>query len=352
MSNNRLTTAVLGLKDQGLRLLATAAAMEYFDIVAVAEKEKDLARETAKQYDCRAFDDYRRLIVENQLDCILVAAGFYSCEQHLHAALKKKFNVFKLRPLSRNFEEAGEIVKLAEAQGIKLAVGVPARFSDAFARLKSALHESQIDQVSLVTVTCEYRDEHRPAWHADPKFAGGGVLLRDAYEIIDLIVELFGVPEQVYALFTGAAADRLQRHALTEDSALVIMKYPGDLCVNLVATRAQGPYAANETICCFGSDKVLTGSREKIRIDDRAGRKLKQNRFSYDPDVALSKALENFAMSILDPQQNPLICSGKEQLKNMAVIEAAYLSSRTAMPEQPRRILALEEAEPTLLWTV
>jgi len=53
-------------------------------------------------------------------------------------------------------------------------------------------------------------------------------------------------------------------------------------------------------------------------------------------------------MSILEPAEHPLQCGGQEQLENMAVIEAAYLSARTGMPEQPRRILALSESGPTL----
>lgn len=348
MSADKLKTAVLGLKDGGDSLLSIAAASQYFDIIAVGEKETDLAQQTAKQYGCAAFDDYRQLVIQNELDCLLVAAGMYSCEQHLGSAIKKKFNVFKLKPLARNFEEASELVRLAEAEGVRVVVGIPLRFSEGFNQLRSLIDNGTIEQVSLVTVCCEYRREHRPAWHFDPALAGGGVLLRESYEIIDLLLRSFGVPEQVYSLLTNTAADRQQRHALTEDSAVVAMRYGSDLCLNLVATRAAGPQAVTESVCCFSKDKLLVLGTDKMRIEDRSGRKLKQKRFTYDEGAAMKQALENFALSILDPQQNPLSCSAKEQLQTMAVIEAAYLSSRTGMPEQPRRLLALEQAEPML----
>ena len=35
----------------------------------------------------------------------------------------------------------------------------------------------------------------------------------------------------------------------------------------------------------------------------------------------------------------------------MAVIEAAYLSARTAMPEEPQRILEIVGSEPANIWT-
>jgi len=350
MSRDKLKTAMLGLKDGGESLLSIAAQSQYFDIVAVAEKETELAQETAKLYGCAAFDDYRQFVIQNELDCVLAAAGMYSCEQHLRAAIKKKFNVFKLKPLARNFEEASELVRLAKVEGVNLSIAVPLRFGEMFAQLKSTLDKSAVEQISLVTIVSEYRKEHRPAWHNDPKSAGGGVLLREGYEIIDLLVRTFGVPEQVYSLVTNIASDRQQRHALTEDSAVVTMKYGSDLCVNLVVTRAPGPQSDSENIRCFGKEKVLILTRDKMRIESRAGEKLKQKRLSYDENEAVKESLENFALSILEPQENTLLCSGQEQLKNMAVIEAAYLSSRTGMPEQPRRILAIEEIEPKLFW--
>ena len=60
--------------------------------------------------------------------------------------------------------------------------------------------------------------------------------------------------------------------------------------------------------------------------------------------------LTSFAMSILAPDDNPLACSADQNLKNMAVIESAYLSARTGFPEQPQKILDIEQNEPTEIW--
>jgi hypothetical protein len=53
--------------------------------------------------------------------------------------------------------------------------------------------------------------------------------------------------------------------------------------------------------------------------------------------------LKDFAMSILLPEENKLTSSGRENLKGMAVIEAAYLSARTSMPEEPARVLQMSQ---------
>jgi hypothetical protein len=47
------------------------------------------------------------------------------------------------------------------------------------------------------------------------------------------------------------------------------------------------------------------------------------------------------------PDKNRLSSGGAENLKNMAVLEAAYLSARTGMPEEPAKILQKANIEPT-----
>jgi predicted dehydrogenase len=132
MSTDKLRTAVLGLKDDPdvARLLSITAGSQYYQLTAVADKDTELAEATAKRYGCEAYDDYRQFVIQNELDCLFIAAGIYSCEQYVKAAIKKKFNIFKLKPLARNFEEASELVRLAKAEGVKLAVGVARRYGD------------------------------------------------------------------------------------------------------------------------------------------------------------------------------------------------------------------------------
>jgi hypothetical protein len=80
-------------------------------------------------------------------------------------------------------------------------------------------------------------------------------------------------------------------------------------------------------------------SDKKLAISEKPEQNAKE--FTYDDDetVRMEKLLNNFALSILAPDENKLSSSGKENLNNMAVIESAYLSARTGMPEEPNRIL-------------
>ncbi|UCF00215.1 MAG: Gfo/Idh/MocA family oxidoreductase [Planctomycetota bacterium] len=339
MSENKLKTAVLGLKDKGRLLLEAAAGIEQFEIAAVADKDTKLAEKTALKYSCRAYDDYRQLIIQNQFDCLLVAAGMHTCEQYLRAAMKKKFNILKLAPPARNFEEAVEFVQLAEDENIKFAVGNPSRFAQSFTALQQYLQEGKIEQIFLVTAFCTFGNEQQPSWQTDPKLAGGGVLLHNCYDIIDQILCNFAAPQQVYSLSTNTVSDRGQRSYLTEDTAVITMKFSDSYFGNLIASKVFGQ--EQKLLKLYGKDKILTVSNSRLTISDCLGQLSEQLKYDDDEIRCMTKQLKNFAFSILSPDKNKLRSSGRENLKDMAVIESAYLSARTAMPEEPARILEM-----------
>jgi len=360
MSERKLKAGVLGLSEEGLALLKVASAVEHFEIVAVGDKDGTVAEKVAEQYQCAGFDDYRQLITEvdsrsgsgvgdslrrNDIGCLLVAGGMYSCDEQVRMAMKKKFNVLKLAPAARNFEEAAVFVRLAEDEGVKFAIASPMRFARSYLALHEYLQQGRMEQVFLITALCSVGNNEHPAWHTDPKLSGGGALLRDCYGLIDQILWNFPAPEQVYSLNTNLAADKQQRHYLTEDTAVVAMKFSDTLTGNIVGSKAFGP--REEFLKLYGKDRIVTVSNTCFSVSDGRGQKIEESEYE-DDDVSCMKAvLENFALSILSPEKNKLCSSGRDNLKNMAVIESAYLSARTGMAEEPGRILQMVQIEPT-----
>lgn len=337
MGDSKLKTAVLGLDDNGRLLLEAVSKIDYFEIQAVADKDASLVESTAYKYKCTPYDDYRQLIIQNQLDCLLVAAGLYSCDKYVKMAMKKKFNVLKLPPLARNFEEAVEFVRLAENENIKFAIANTYQFAQSFIALRKSLQQGQFEQTFLITAVCTVGGQRIGAWQSDPKLAGGGVLLRDCYELINQIISTFGAPEQVYALNTNTAGDKQQRLYLTEDTAVLAMKFTDTTLGNLITSRAFG--TEQKYLKVYGKDKILTVDSAHFIISDSLENITQQSEYDDDRFILLTKSLENFALSILSPDKNKLCSSGRDNLRDMAVIESAYLSARTGFPEEPAKVL-------------
>jgi len=339
---NHLKTAVLGLGENGRLLLEAASKIDLFKIQAVADKDTTIVESLAAEYDCAAYDDYRQLIIQNHLDCLLVAAGMYSCQEYVRAAMKKKFNVLKLSPAARNFEEAAQFVRLAEAEDVKFSIATTRRFAESFLALRRFLQQDIVEP-HLITATCSVGAQPISAWQSDPKLAGGGVLLRNCYSLIDQLTWNFAVPQQVYSLNTNTAGDRQQRLYLTEDTAVVTMKFSDNFFVNIITGTTLGPEQMFLKI--YGKDKIITVSDSRFIISDPIGRPGEESRYNDDESTRLTAVLTNFALSILLPGENKLSSSGRENLMNMAVVESAYLSARTGFPEEPGRILKMAQIE-------
>jgi predicted dehydrogenase len=341
MSDGKLNTAILGLNSGGQLLLKASEAVDCLQIQAVADKDTILAEKIAGQYKCAAFDDYRQLIIQNQIDCLLVAAPIHSCDEYVRMAMKKKFNVLKMAPAARDFEEASEFVRLAEEQQIQFAIANPSRFARSYVELRKLIEEGEIEHIFLMTAFCNLGDHPQPGWRTDPKLAGGGVLLHDCYQMIDQVVLNFGMPQQVYSLNTNQAQDKQQRLYLTEDTAIVTMKFSDTFIGNFIATRRAETGLKEGFLKLYAKDKILTVSDTELTISDGLGRMIRKSKHDDDELVCTTELLNSFASGILSPDKNKLRSSGRENLKDMAVIESAYLSARTGFPEEPGRILQM-----------
>src|SRR5512145_2951667 len=143
----KLKTAVLGLNERGLHLLEAVKAIDFLEIQAVADKDPSLAEKIGGAWHCAFYDDYRQLIIQHQIDCLLVAAPLHSCDEYVRMAMKKKFNVLKVSPAGRDFEEAAGLVRLAEEEKIQFAIANPGRFTRGFQSLRQVLEQSKIEQV-------------------------------------------------------------------------------------------------------------------------------------------------------------------------------------------------------------
>ncbi len=354
MSENKLKTSILGLNEGGKLLLEAALATDLFQIEAIADKDTNLVEKTANKLNCQAYDDFRQLIsstdarISRDNRVLLIAAETHTCDEYIKMAIKKKFNCLKLPPIARYFEEAAEFVKLSEEEGIVFSIANTGRYAKGYLALRDYITKNKLEQVFLVTVFSTFSEPPANTWHTDPKLSGGGVLLYNCYKIIDQIVLNFGLPQQMYSLNTNQAKDRQQRLYLTEDTAVVTLKFSDTLVGNIITSRRNGIGPQQEYLRFFDNNKILTVNEKQLNIRDVSGQVTTQEEFNDTELERMTLLLKDFAMSILSPKENKPVCTGRENLNNMAVIESAYLSARTGFPEEPAKIMKMPSAVPCI----
>jgi predicted dehydrogenase len=339
MAAEPLSVAVLGLGPSGRLLLDAAQTSGRFCIRAVADTDRQRAEQAATLYHCDAYTDYRQLIVQNQLDALLVAADIHTCDEYVKAAVRKKFHVLKLTPPARTFAEAFELTELAQSENVCFVIANPLRYTSAFQIARVWITEGRVSQPFLITAQVRGPAVDRATWQSDPMLAGGGVLLHDGYGIIDQILRNFPLPQQVYALNRSQAPDKQQRLCLTEDTAVVSLEFTDALVGSLVALRGAG--AAPEPACLtlHGKDRLLTVSRDCVHLANLRDGTEQVQHFQEDERDIMVRLLDDFAHHLRSPGEPTEVSTMAENLKNMAVLESAYLSARTGAPEEPERVL-------------
>ena len=305
MGSENLTAAILGLNDSGQRLLQAAVATGCFQIKAVADLDLQKAEKAAAEHHCDAYSDYRRLIVQNQIDCLLVAAETYTCDEQLKGA-SQEVNVLKLAPPARTFAETLAYVRMAESEGVQFAVANPARFQGSFLAAGEMITQGRLEHPFLISASCSFSAADRSGWRADPTLAGGGVLLHDCYPLIDQLLASFPLPEQVYALKTNQAPDKQQRLCLTEDTALVSLRFTDALMGSIVATRRNdiGPHRVSIEI--HAKEARLTVTQNQVELRTRDGQNDLKWQYAEDEQVATGTPADQLCDEPAGPPGVPL----------------------------------------------
>ena len=343
----QLTVIAAGLNELTETLLEIAWTERAFRIVAVGDMDQVRAEAAARKYECQAYTDYRQLIVRNQADVLLVGAPPHQAIDYIRQALQKKMHVVNCRPWAVNFEQGAEFITMAGREGVLFVVAQNGRFGLPFEHIKRFLHTSveQSNTIHLISAICHVplgSLEPSQRWLYDPQLAGGGVLMQNCYDLIDELSLCFGLPQRVYALTQSQAPDRQQRLSLTEDTAVVTMQYSDTLTAQLCASRTLGP--ARQHLRIHGKEMHLTATPEEVVVYDNAGNELERAEYKDDRRPSLERLMRNLAGHLLEPGQTPLMPEHGVDLNTLAVIEAAYLSARTGMAEEPARILRLAGA--------
>jgi predicted dehydrogenase len=350
MTERTLKIAAIGLTESSLGLLDIAFESGLYAVTAVADTRAERLEMCERKFDCPVFTDYRQLIVATEADFILFGDPIHQCVEFMRLALQEGFHVLKTLPPALNFPQLTELYQLAKKHQRLFLTMQNGRFRLPFQHIRNHLTETdrQEDQSwHLVSAVCHVPTGELEAdmrWLNDPNMAGGGVLLHNCYDLIDELLLCFGLPRKVYALTINQAPDRQQRMSLTEDTAIVTMQFTDSLIAQICASRTLGP--ARRHLRVHGKQQHLTATEEEVVLYDNAGTLLEQKTYTADDLSSQKRMLENLAAAFKSPDTCDLYPVHGFDLKTMAVIEAAYLSTRTGMAEDPERILQLADIDP------
>jgi len=174
------------------------------DVAAVCDVDRARAEYAAAPFRAKAYTEYAELLADSNVDGVIVALPNHMHFEPVMQALDAGKNVFCEKPMTIHVAESAQIVEKVKETGLVFQMGYMKRFNAGYMALKEAMPKLAPVTAGSIRLNITYGidlDKPRPggpaSWSSDIEKSGGGPLVHGGSHLLDLMMFLFGVPENV-----------------------------------------------------------------------------------------------------------------------------------------------------------
>jgi predicted dehydrogenase len=247
------------------------------------------------------------------------------------------------KPIEVTTERADELLRAADAAGVKVSPIFQARFTQAARTVKAAVDAGRLGRLVQASAYVKW---HRSAtyytgWKGSLKFDGGGALINQAIHAIDLLQWFAGMPTEVFSWNTR----RVHTGIEGEDTATAVLKFAGGALGAIEASTAAWPgWARRIELCGDGGSIALDAdhiSKWEFRDAQPGDDAIRATRDSRELGSGASEpgaiSFEGHRRQIQDlidavRDDRPVAIDGHEARKAVALIRALYASAQRGVP--------------------
>lgn len=313
---------------------AMAALPESIELVAVCDTLAEARQAAALQTNARSYSDLTTLLHREELDAVVLTtpSGLHSA-QAIEVARSRR-HVITEKPMATTWSDACAMVRACEENSVHLLVVKQNRLNPTLQQLKRAVDAGQFKDLYLITANVfwtrpqAYYDAApwRGTWALD-----GGALMNQASHYVDLLCWLFGPIVNVHA-----HAATLARDIEAEDTIVVSLQWASGAMGSLNVTMLTYPHNLEGSITVLGQEgTVRIGGKalneiQEWRFPDSAPVIADPEHLNYEPETVYGNGHLPYYRNVVDVLRGrtPALTNGREGLKSLEVILAAYASAR------------------------
>jgi predicted dehydrogenase len=322
-----------------------------FNPVAIASRTKQNAAKVAARHSIPiVFDSYEQLLDDPTIEVLDIAVPPNAQLALIIAACKRKNvrGILAQKPLGTNYAEALAAVRACEEAGITLAVNQNMRYDQSVRAGKSLLENGTIGDPVFATIDMRGIPHYMP-WQAKL----GWVTLRImSIHHLDCFRYWFGDPEEIYC---SIRSDPRTTFPHSDGICAYILEYQNGL--RCVATDDTWTGPAREgcpadiriqwrveglnglAIGDIGWCKDPYTSPSTIRYASKGDQAFHEPKWSesWFPD-AFAGTMGQLLIALENGKELPI--SGRDNLRTMALVDAAYFSAEKKRSVKPSEIVA------------
>lgn len=170
----------------------------HFNFYAVWERTKN---EAQKKYpDVITYRTYEELLADDAIELVVVNTPNYTHFEYAKKALLAGKHVVVEKPFTVTLAEAEELISLAAQENKILSVYQNRRYDSDYKTVKKVVTENLLGTLSEVEIHFDrYKEALSPKVHKETPGAGTGALYDLGAHLIDQALQLFGMPDAVFA---------------------------------------------------------------------------------------------------------------------------------------------------------
>jgi len=250
-----IRAGVIGLGRAGWNIhVNTMRNREDFQVVAIADPNKERQQQAKEELGAEAFDDISSLLKSSDAELIVVATASSDHANHSIEALKAGRHVLTEKPMATSLADADRMLAAAEKSGKILTIHQSARWSPAFAFIKQMLSDERLGHVFFIR-SGGYSYRRRNDWQTLRKY-GGGSLNNNGVHAVDQCVILMESP--IVDVFGDL--QQIIQPGDTEDHVKVVMRGENGRVIDLELTTACAASLPSWT---------LMGTRGSLIVNDQ-----------------------------------------------------------------------------------
>ena len=289
---------------------------------------------------CLTFDE---LLEDERVDviCICTPSGQHAAQAIACAEAGKHILVEK--PIALSLSDADAMIQAAGENDVQLAVAFQRRTEPIFIRIKKAIEEGNLGDLTLASVVLPYYRGQSyydmAPWRGTWKQDGGGVLMNQGIHIIDLLTWYMGDPAYIQA-----QAGTLHRDIEVEDVVAATLKFDNGALATITATTTVGDGAPHR-IELYGTNGCIQVEGEGVvrwHLKDKALQTVPPPTLITEANPSSSSdprgitavghtAIVRELITAIKEKRDPAI-NGKEGRRSLAVVNGIYAAAGFKIP--------------------
>ncbi|WP_243355013.1 Gfo/Idh/MocA family protein [Bacillus litorisediminis] len=292
------------------------------ELAGIFDEDVKRGEEAAAAFKTSHYRD-QQIFLEIDMDAVIVCSENARHKEMVIEAARAKKHILCEKPIATSIQDAEEMIKTCQDNGVILQIAFPVRFSNPIQQLKQLVDSGELGEIVAFRTT--NRGQNPGGWFIDPRLSGGGAVLDHTVHMVDIMRWLLGKEvKSVHAL-----VDSFFHNVDIDDAGILTLEFENGVIASHDASWsrfAEYPTWGDVTIEVIGTKQTVRvdAFKEHLRKFSSGSKSLTHVFYGNDMDMGL---IRDF-VECVEQKRQPSI-TGKDGLKALEVALAAYQSSES-----------------------